>query len=285
MIKRILVALDPDQDTPVATQYAAEIARRSDAKVSGLAVIDTNRIAAEIGPGGAVGALYYMENTRKRMIDEARETAGTLVGSFDETLEQAHVPHEEHVKEGSPVERVLDELRYSDLLVIGRTPHFFYNRPERKTNTLARIVKHSIVPSLIVAEKFTPIRHVLIAYDGSDPSARTLQRFAQLQPFGTELIVEVVHVRTGESIRKPGLSDVLLEGASRYLGAHGFERIRHSGMDGEKPASALMDYAHSMNANLIVAGAHSVSAVRRVAFGSTTHELVAKCTVPMFVFN
>lgn len=285
MIKIILVALDPDQDTPVAAQYAAQIASRSNAKVKGLAVIDTNRIAAEIGPGGAVGAMYYMETTRKRMLDEARDIARVLVGSFDSTLSQSHVTHEEDVKEGSPVEQVLEELRYSDLLVIGRTPHFFYNRPERKTNTLARIVKRSVTPSLIVTEKFQPVRHVLIAYDGSDPSARTLQRFAQLKPFGTDLIVELVHVRTGESIRWPGLSDVLLEGANRYFGAHGFERIRHSTMDGEKPAQVLMDYAASMRVDLIVAGAHSVSGVRRVAFGSTTHELLSMCTVPMFVFH
>lgn len=285
MIKRILVALDPDQDTPVATRYAAQIAGRSDAQVHGLAIIDTARIAAEIGPGGAVGTLHYIEDSRRRMVDEAREVARTLVNSFDAALDDARVAHEEHVKEGSPVEEVLGELRYSDLLVLGRTPHFFYNRPERKTNTLARIVKKSVAPSLIVCETFQPVEHVLVAYDGSDASARTMQRFAQLKPFGTDLIVEVLHVRTGDAIRKPGISDALLEGASRYLGAHGFDRIRTSGVKGEKPAPILMDYAASMNADLIIAGAHSVSAVRRAAFGSTTHELLSTCSVPMFVFH
>ena len=39
MLKRILVALDPDQDTPVATRYARELALRHGAHVSGLAVL------------------------------------------------------------------------------------------------------------------------------------------------------------------------------------------------------------------------------------------------------
>ena len=40
MIKKILVALDADSDTPVATRYAADIARRYAAEVTGLAVVD-----------------------------------------------------------------------------------------------------------------------------------------------------------------------------------------------------------------------------------------------------
>jgi len=285
MIKRILVALDPDQDTPVATQYAADIAQRWDAEVSGLAVIDTKRIAAEIGPGGAVGSMYYMEVSRKHMLDDARETAKALVSTFDETLEEVQVAHEELVKEGAPVAQVLEELKYSDLLVIGRKPHFFYNDPERETNTLARIVKRSTAPSLVVCEQFRPVRHVLVAYDGSNPSVRAMQRFAHLQPFGQDLTIEVVHVRTGELARQRDASTQLLQRASRYLKAHGFQHIRYSDIDGERPADLLIEHASRFEAGLIVAGAHSVSAVRRVAFGSTTHELLTSCKVPLFIFH
>ena len=285
MIKNILVALDPDQDTPVATRYAAEIAERSSAKVIGLAVIDTHRIAAELGPGGAVGATHYIETSRKRMLDEAREKARALVKNFDETLHVAVVAHEEQVQEGAVVEQLLEELKYSDLLIIGRTPHFFYNRPDRATNTLARVVKHSIVPSLVVGEEFAAVDHVLIAYDGSAASARTMHGFAQLQPFGKDLTVEVVHVRTGESSRQREATDLLLQRASRYLEEHGFERIRRSGLEGVNQAAALIEHAGRVEASLIVAGAHSVSAIRRAAFGSTTHELLTTCTVPLFIFH
>ncbi|MDE2996457.1 MAG: universal stress protein [Bacteroidota bacterium] len=40
MIKRILVALDPDSDSKVATQCAILIARQTEARITGLAVID-----------------------------------------------------------------------------------------------------------------------------------------------------------------------------------------------------------------------------------------------------
>ena len=43
MIKKILVALDLDTDTPVATRYALDIAERYGASLTGLAVVDTHR--------------------------------------------------------------------------------------------------------------------------------------------------------------------------------------------------------------------------------------------------
>ena len=59
MIKKILVALDPDMDTPVATRYAADIAQRHDAEVTGLAVVDMGSIEAS-SRGGGIGSMYLM---------------------------------------------------------------------------------------------------------------------------------------------------------------------------------------------------------------------------------
>lgn len=52
MIKRILVALDPDNDTPVATRYAIRLAKRFDASVTGLAIVDKSNIDSAIVLGG-----------------------------------------------------------------------------------------------------------------------------------------------------------------------------------------------------------------------------------------
>ncbi|MDA0378587.1 MAG: universal stress protein [Bacteroidetes bacterium] len=53
MIKRILVALDPDSDTVVAVQYAISIAQQTSARITGLAVVDTKNIEAS-SRGGAI---------------------------------------------------------------------------------------------------------------------------------------------------------------------------------------------------------------------------------------
>lgn len=285
MIKRILVALDPDTDTPIATRYAAELAARFGGEVSGLAVIDTRRIAAEAGPGGAVGAGYYLELSRKRMTDEARDTARRLVTTFDAALREAGVRHAERVEEGGPVEEVIEATKYHDLLVIGRTPHFFYTRPEEKTNTLAQVVKKGITPTLVVGEAYRPVERVLIAYDGSAASARSMQRFAQLQPFGSDVALELVHVRLAGGSAERMRSALLLRLARSFLLAHGFERVSETSRNGGTPVEVLSEHARDVGADLVVAGAHSVSAMRRLAFGSTTHALLKDGTLPFFLFH
>jgi nucleotide-binding universal stress UspA family protein len=285
MIKRILVALDPDEDTRVATRYATELAKRFEASVSGLAVVDTKKIAEVVGPGGAIGGLYYADKVRERLETETRSTARDLIERFEADLDFAHVPHVEQIREGVPHRRIIDEMKYQDLLVIGRTGRFFYPRPKKKTPTLAHIVKKAIAPTLVVPDEHREVRSALIAYDGSDASARTMQRFAQLQPFGTEMHVELLHVRpwVGSHFQKE--SEFLLELASAYLKAHGFAYVTETSLEMDQPERRVLSYAQETTADIIVAGAHSVSAMKRVAFGSTTHALLERCRVPFFLYH
>lgn len=285
MIKRILVALDPDADTPVATRYAVELAERVQAEVNGLAVVDTKHIVAETGIGGSIGAMHYAEKIRRQMNDKARDIARELTQTFVDTLDRTDLTHHEHVTDGVPAELIEDELKYHDLLFIGRHPHFFYNRPDRATDTLAKVVKRGAAPTVVVGPDYRRIERVLIACDGSAPAIQTMQRFAQLQPFGTDLELDLVHIRedTGEAARDK--ADLLLHRARVYLEAHGFTTLHETSMEGDDTASRLLKHAAHTNADLIVAGAHSVSAVRRVAFGSTTHALLDDSTVPLFLYH
>jgi len=285
MIKRILVALDPDEDTLVAIKYAAALAQRHGAAVSGLAVIDVKHIATAVGPGGAIGGMYYAEQSRQHMTDQARETARGLLQTFDALLGQAGVPHGERVEEGVPVQQVIDDMKYHDLLVIGRSSHFFYNRPDKETNTLAQVVKRAIAPTLVVGGSYHDVHRILLAYDGSDASARTMQRFAQLKLFGVGVPIEIVHVRANDSERERATSELLLSQGAAFLRAHGFDNVVETSRDGGKPGEKLIEHASHIEADLIVAGAHSVSAMRRMAFGSTTHSLLTLSSHPLFLFH
>ena len=78
MIKRILVALDPDSDSRIATQYAVHIAQRTDARITGLAVVDTKTIEVS-ARGGGIGSMYYAEKLRENLTQETRNQARYLI--------------------------------------------------------------------------------------------------------------------------------------------------------------------------------------------------------------
>jgi nucleotide-binding universal stress UspA family protein len=280
MIKTILVALDPDTDTPVATRHAGEIAKRYDAEVMGLAVVDMGSIEAGTR-GGGIGSMYLMDDLRKNLTDEARDTARDLIAEFAEAMEGMNVRYDAHVEEGVPFERIVEDAKYHDLVVMGREPHFFYSHPEEKTKTLERAVRESVAPVFVVGNTYQPIERVLIAYDGSDPAARTLQRYVHLQPFGRDATLEIIHVYGRD--RKDD-ADLILKLAKDYLKKHGFD-AHVSNLSGDDPAEVIADYAGKVEADALVLGGHSVSKIRQMAFGSTTASLLEACPVPLFLYH
>lgn len=278
MIKKILVALDADTDTSVATRYAADMARRHGAEVTGLAVVDMGSIEAS-SRGGGIGSMYLMERVQENLTAESRAIARQLANTFKEEMEGSGVDFDVQVEEGVPFERIVEDMKYHDVLVVGNDPHFFYSHPKEKTKTLVRVVKNSIGPTLVVPDTYRVVRRVLVAYDASSASARAVRRFVHLQPFGTDVTLEILNVHgKGESEG----SQLALRMAKAYVEAHGYG-AHTSSLHGTDPARQIVEFAQQFEADALIAGAHSVSKLTKLAFGSTTASLLENCPVPLFV--
>ena len=280
MTRRLLVALDPDADTPVATRHAIRIAQHHDASLTGLTVIDAGHVETE-ARGGSLGGVYYTAALQENLTSESQEQAQQLLGAFEETAEEAGVKYETHVRQGMPFHRIIDEMRFHDLLVIGETPHFLYNQPQQQTKTLARVVRDTQAPTFIVREdREPPVERVVIAFDGGGSSVRTLHAFAHLKPFGPEAAVTLLHVHDD----LPEASERLLGQAHAYLAAHGFETDTAS-VQGVRPHEAINAHVEETGADVVVAGARSVSRLRRLTFGSNTAPLLEKCSAALFLHH
>ena len=279
MIKRILVALDSDQDTAVAIRYAEVIAGRYGAQVVGLAVVDTEHIDAE-ARGGGIGSMYYAAKLRKRMSRETWERAQELIRTFDVALQASGIEHTEMVKEGVPFQRIIEEMKYHDVLLLGNDPHFFYGKPEKQTDTLAQVVKRGSAPTLVVGPEYKEVSRVLIAYDGSVASARTTRSFIQLLPFGSDVTLEVIHVHDGLQAE----SELMLGLLEKYTISHGLG-LRKMSVRGADVADIIVNHAKDVQADLVVAGAHSVSKFREWTLGSTTSELLESVPPPIYLYH
>ncbi len=284
MTQRILVVLDPDSDTPVATETAIAIARRHDSSVTGLAFVDKDSIGTDTA-GGGIGSYYYAEKLRQTLTDETRERAHGLIRQFTERVEAAGVGHTgDRVGEESLVKSLLDEMRTHDLLVAGRESHFYYAEPERRTHTLAKVLEEGAAATLIVGSEAPEVRRVAVAYDGSAPSARAMQKFAHLSPFGTDLDVEIVHVH-GASQADRLASEQLRNDAADYLRAYGYSRTVTTGVEGSDPSETICDLAQGARADLVVSGAYAKTGFRKLMFGSSATKLLDQAKVPLFLYH
>lgn len=281
MIKRILVALDPDEDTQIAIQYSIRLAKRFQASLTGLAVVDTGNIPINAGTT-VLDADYYGKQIWENLTKETREVAEKLLNSFKARVEKAGVKHRQVKKEGASFERIVEEMKYHDLLIIGRDSRFFYNEPERDTRTLAKVVKNGVSSTLVVTDEYHEVERVMAAFDGSPASARSLKSFVHLLPYGKDIEIELVHIRE-QKPDKPGAPVYAVEQAEAYLREHNFNYIQKSVIDKGKPSEVLLELQAQKNPQLLLLGAHAVSAIRRVTFGSTTHDLITGTQRPLFL--
>ncbi|WP_420455884.1 universal stress protein [Rubrivirga sp.] len=284
MTQRILVVLDPDSDTPVATDTAIDIARQHDGEVTGLAFVDKDSIGTETA-GGGIGSMYFAERLREQLTEETRQKAAALIDTFTTRVEAEGVRHSgDRVGEGALVKSLLDEMRTHDLLVAGRESHFYYADPDRRTHTLGKVLQDAAAATLIVGTARPTVRRVAVAYDGSGASARTMQKFAHLAPFGTDVDVEVVHVRGGSDADRLA-SERLREDAVTYLRAHGFERVTSTGIESSDPSERICELAQGDRADLVVSGAFAKSGFRKMIFGSSATKLLEESKVPLFLYH
>ncbi|MCH8245957.1 MAG: universal stress protein [Bacteroidetes bacterium] len=277
MIRRILVALDLDSDTTVATRYALEIARRFGARVTGVAVVDMGSIEASV-KGGGIGSMYYAEKLRENLTTEAREKALLLTESFRKMVEATDVKHTEVVEEGVPFQRIVEDMKYHDLLVVGNDPHFFYSHPKQQTHTIARIVQNTIGPSLVVSNEYREVKRVLIANDGTNESARAVRRFIHLEPFGKDLEIKVINIHDADSPE----SELILQMSKSYLEEHGFTTEVLSVVDSD-PKTCILQHSQSHEVDLIVMGAHTKKTFTAEKLGDATSHLLDHSEIPLFI--
>ncbi len=280
MIKRILVPLDPSPYTETALEIGTAIAGLYDAELTGLVILDLPGIEKSIGPI-PLGGLYYADRIEKQKEKEAHDRIHSLLEKFGEKCKKEGVRFREAEQQGSPSDRILQEALFYDAIIIGMRTYFHFETSEKPGDSLEKIMDETITPIYAVPEKFTlpstpeeKIR-VLLAFDGSLPAARAMQRFAHLaRPDFFEVTILI-------SEKDKARAQYYLNQAEAYLASHGIEKIHKKWIE-EDIIDALeetyLDWAH-----VVVVGAHSKRGMFGFKVGSLTTHLIKANKKPMLI--
>jgi nucleotide-binding universal stress UspA family protein len=102
--------------------------------------------------------------------------------------------------------------------------------------------------------------------------------YAYLKPFGPDVSVHLINVYDKDSSE----SELMLSLLKGYLAAHGIEATAAS-LKSDDGRTAILDYSRDMDADMLAIGSHSVSGIKRIAFGSITEKLLKECPLPLFL--
>lgn len=191
--------------------------------------------------------------------------------------EQAGIACRLITREGSPAELLGEEAQRHDLLILGRR-----SDPETGTGCapsemLVDILRHAPRPIILASNEIPKSSHVVIAYDGSAQSARTLQAFVTSGLYhGHPLHLVAVG-------NEPERMSQIVSRAADFLAAHCLRAEVHVLPIASSVSQTLVDFCHDIPAGLVVIGAYGKPWYKELLFGSVTKSVLAQLPVPMFL--
>ena len=273
MIKRILVALSGTSYTASAIQYAIELAKLHEADLTGVTITNSAELSntgpAPIGGGAAATELAeYRREITQEHVEEA-------ISTFEDACREAGVSHAIRREEGNACEELVSLWRYHDLTIFGLRGLFEYGVVQNPDDMLIQIIREGVRPLLAVAETYRPVKRVLIAYNGSMPSAKAMKHFIQYALWPDLVIKIVCFDMEGEE------ADQLLEDAQGYCRSHGYDV--ETELVNAPPRDSLIDHATQWKADIIVMGSSAHSRMSRFVFGDTALNIIQTAHIPLYL--
>lgn len=285
---RVLLASDGSSDSHQATRWLRDLAVPSDTKASVLAVATLTEPPRDS---------QTMSELRERVATEARR-AGERAAKI---LRRRWPEVETVVTQGDPrveIVHVAEEMRV-DMAVLGTrglgpTKRFFVG-----SISLA-VARYAPCPVAIVRGRQRPVRHVLVAVDGSEGSRAAL-RFLSLFELVRDTRVSLLHVIQRPAVhglRRPitplpnqppdedqrkqrADAEEMLADAAAIL-AEARCRVERLAVDGD-PARQIVATARSRDVDLVVLGARGLRTIGRLLLGSVSETVLHHMGRPVMI--
>jgi nucleotide-binding universal stress UspA family protein len=278
MLKSFLVAVDGSAYSAAAVGYAVALARREEARITLLHVID---VVSLEGPfladlSGIVGVVPYLD-LQQQVREALLEKGKVILEGHAETVRAAGLGCATRIETGV-VSRVICEASAThDAIVVGR-------RGEHATwsgfllgSTVEEVVRGCAKPVLVTPQALRPVTRILAAYDGSRTANRALGVAATFAA-GLDLPLVVVCVSTDEREGRRTLDE-----AEAYLEPH---RLRTKAvLETGAPVDGIIQVAQREACDLVIMGAWGHSRVRELILGSTTDGILRSAEVPLLLYR
>lgn len=191
-IRRILIALDASPASLAALDLAAELAGRYKAELLGIYVEDINLLrsaeipfAKEIGFYSAISRSIDSPHIERELRAHARQVERLL----ESIAEKANLRWSFRRSRGVIHGELLEAAEETDLIILGKTG---WSGRDQIGSTAREIAIQSPIQSLILLHKVRKGTPIMVAYDGSSTSQKTLSAARLISTEGSPLIVVII---------------------------------------------------------------------------------------------
>jgi nucleotide-binding universal stress UspA family protein len=274
MPRTILVGVDGSAHGASALEFGIDWAKKSNALLVGLGIIDEPEIIQPVcvPPAGPA----HQERRNRALLTDARRKVESYLQQFAIRCADAGVACKLLEDVGLPWEQIMLEAQRYDLIALGQESHFAFETQRGADDTLEEVVRRSPRPVVVVPIKPAAGTTIVLAYDGSLQAARAMQAFAAVGP--KELPVHVVSVLP-DRIEAARCASRAVD----FLAFHGINATVHAVGSSKKPGPEILKQARELEAALVVMGSYGQSAWKEFCFGSVTRTMLSESNIPLFL--
>ncbi len=282
---KVLACVDQSRFADCVADYAAWAARRMDAPLEFLHVIDRH---PEKGSGddhsGAIG-IDAQEHLLSRLSAEdeararnAREQGRLFLNRLRERALAAGAARVDVRQRHGELEQTLTEQENGvRLLILGRRGEAAERTQRDLGRNVERVVRALHKPILTVTEGFTPPQRVMIAFDGGTVTRRGVTMVAQSPLLRGLPIYLLMSGKAKKDARRQ------LDWAGTTLEAAGFAVT--SALTPGDAETVIANTVKAQSIDLLIMGAFSHSPLRSLLFGSKTADLLRSSRIPTLLLR
>ena len=276
-IKTILLPLNNHQPAVVAVDAAHRVACRFESYIEGAYYRQLMPIIA--GEGITLPGDYLAEFEEEGRLQAERaastfkalsEERGLPFGTLEDSSSAARVGWSEMV--GTGPSGIGEYARLFDLSIVARIDS--EATADWKT-TVEAVLFESGRPVLVVGDWVPDSfgHRIVIAWNGSTESARSVLAAMPFLSVSDEVVVVEV---TGGTVSGPAAAQVAQHLKHRGLVARSETITKRDGSIG----MAVLQFAETLNADLLIKGAFTHSRLRQLIFGGATREILESARIP-----
>jgi nucleotide-binding universal stress UspA family protein len=271
-MEKILLAMDGYKQNTYAIDFACYLSKLTHSRLTGVFLEGT--------PEGGVPGILRM--------DEAEEVEELAEGALaaDPVLQHVHrfreaclcreVPARVHRDRGVPVAEILQESRFSDLIVVDPETSFRNVDKSFPGRFIRDVLLAAECPVVVSPYRFDGLNEVIFAYNGSSSSVFAIKQFTYLFPEFKHKKAIVVNVRSGE--------EAAIEEQYRmkeWLSAH-YEEVEFVVLRGDS-SDELFGYLLDRKDAIVVLGAYGRGILSRFLKPSHASLLLRTINLPIFI--
>jgi hypothetical protein len=272
-MEKILLVVNAHKPDIFSIDFACQVARLAQTKLTGLFI---ENLYFEYPVVGFDDVSYFRQVSAAA---NATITADTdqSIRLFKEECSHKGVSPEVYIDQGEPIQEVIFESRFADLLIVDPDISFYDRDEPLPSHFVKEILAKAECPVLLTPEKFDKIEEIIFCYDGSSSSVFAIKQLTYLLPEFHDKKVMLLEVnRTSEE-----KFDESHRRMMEWLRSH-YHTVYYHALKGDVK-DELFNYFFKRKNLLIVIGAYGRSMLSNFFRKSNADILIRTVDLPIFI--